>query len=457
LRLADQVLADTTESARRRQRFPGTFGTGRASGVREPRHGSAPCREITVLGGGLAGLIAATEAAEAGASVRLLEARSRLGGRAASTPPPYVANLGPHALYAGTETWAWLRRRGLHSPSRMPRSPAVSFRWRGEVRRYPPRELLPILGLRNAEAPVDHDLRRWLTERAGRDSAQAIAGSAGPLTFDHDPGRLSAAFVVERIRRILLRPLPAARYVEGGWSALIERMAAHAASVGVRIETEAAVRTLDELGGGPVIVAVEPTAAPSAARRPNPRGRLASGRVARRRPRAPPGRPVPRLRPDEAAFFTRVTAVVPTHAPARHDLVQASVGLRPHEDAPTGHARLEAILDQAFSGWRERLVWRRAAKVHESTGALDVPGTTWQHRPRILYGDEIWLAGDWVAAPGHLSEVSCTSAIAAARGALDHARRRPTSAAPAATAPSPRRTDDHDDEDDLHQQRKLNQ
>jgi phytoene dehydrogenase-like protein len=380
-------------------------------------------QEVTVIGGGLAGLIAATEVAEAGAPVRLLEARSHLGGRATSTSPPYVANLGPHALYSGTRTWAWLKRRGLARPSRMPRSPALSFRWRGELRRFPPRALLPILRLRRAEAPVDRDLRGWLSERFDAEPAQAITGATGALTFDHDPGRLSAAFVTERIRRIVLRPLPTARYVEGGWSALVKRLAAYAVSAGVRIETDASVRSLDEAGAGPIIVAVEPGAArrllaDTTLRVESPRVALLDVGLEHRR-----GDPYLVVDLDEAAFFTRVTAVVPEHAPEDQELVQASVGLRPDENAGSGHARLEAILDQAFPDWRQRLVWRRAAKVHESTGALDLPGSTWQDRPALTYADSVWLAGDWVAAPGHLSEVSCTSAIAAARGALDDARR----------------------------------
>ena len=77
--------------------------------------------QVTVIGGGLAGLVAACEAAEAGAPVRLLEARRQLGGRAKSLTGPYAANHGPHALYAGTEMWRWLRARGLHRPTRRDR------------------------------------------------------------------------------------------------------------------------------------------------------------------------------------------------------------------------------------------------------------------------------------------------------------------------------------------------
>ena len=47
--------------------------------------------EITVIGGGLAGLTAAITSAECGAEVRLFEAHQELGGRARSTDGPYKA------------------------------------------------------------------------------------------------------------------------------------------------------------------------------------------------------------------------------------------------------------------------------------------------------------------------------------------------------------------------------
>ena len=49
--------------------------------------------EITVIGGGVAGLVASIACAEAGAPVRLSEAHETLGGRGRSTDGPYVANF----------------------------------------------------------------------------------------------------------------------------------------------------------------------------------------------------------------------------------------------------------------------------------------------------------------------------------------------------------------------------
>ncbi|HEU5151930.1 MAG TPA: FAD/NAD(P)-binding protein [Iamia sp.] len=379
-----------------------------------------PRTEVTVVGGGLAGLIAAVEAAEAGAPVRLLEARRRLGGRGTSTPGPFVANLGPHALYTGTALWDWLARRDLSGRAVMPRSPHVRFRWQGEARRRPPRALLPALRLRGAAAPVDVDLRTWATGRWGPATAAALAGLAGPLTFDHDPGRLSAAFVAERVRRIFLRPTVSARYVDGGWSALVGRVAARARDLGVAVELDAAVdaAALDDLrAAGPVVLAVEP----GAARRllgddvaPAPPRRVALLDVGLARERDP----YLLIDLDEAGFGTRPSAVLAGLAPEGADLVQVSGGMRPDEGLDAAEARLEALLDLLAPGWRPRVEWRRRAAVREATGAVDLPGATWRDRPAVHRGDGLWLAGDWVAAPGHLAEVSCTSAVTAAHGAV---------------------------------------
>ena len=56
------------------------------------------------------------------------------------------------------------------------------------------------------------------------------------------------------------------------------------------------------------------------------------------------------------------------------------------------------------------------------SGALDMPGTSWRDRPAVDRGDGVFLAGDMVAAPGLLSEVSWASAIEASRLALEAAR-----------------------------------
>ena len=88
--------------------------------------------------------------------------------------------------------------------------------------------------------------------------------------------------------------------------------------------------------------------------------------------------------------------------------------LRPGESKADALTRLEAMVDLALPDWRSRLTWRQDSVARDRTGALDLPGTTWRERPAIDRGSGIYLVGDQVAAPGLLSEVSCTSALTAA-------------------------------------------
>src|ERR1700683_2688688 len=58
--------------------------------------------DIIVVGGGIAGLVAAAFASKGGASVLLLEASPALGGRARTrNVSGYYFNQGAHALYRG--------------------------------------------------------------------------------------------------------------------------------------------------------------------------------------------------------------------------------------------------------------------------------------------------------------------------------------------------------------------
>jgi len=371
--------------------------------------------EITVVGGGVAGLVAAISCAEGGARVRMLEAHRQLGGRARTTAGPFRANLGPHVIYDDGPTWTWLVERGLAGDE--PRSPVrgIRFRNHGQLRRTPPAALLGIVRLAGHEAPVDRDFRSWVAEHCGAQSADLAAKAAGVFTFDADPGRLSAAFVWERLVRVVTQVRPKPRYVVGGWGSLVDGLGVRARHLGVRIDTGHHVASLPS---SPVILATDLPAArrllgDDSLQWEGARTALLDvGLVVR------PGDPFVVSDLDEAGWVERFTAPDPSLAPAGHSLLQAQLGLRTGESLDSGVARIERTLDLAYPDWRSREVWRRRSAVDGKSGALDPPGTTWRDRPAIARGDGVFLAGDMVAAPGMLSEVSFNSALEASVLAL---------------------------------------
>ena len=134
---------------------------------------------LTVVGGGLGGLVAAITAAELGAEVRLYEAHSQLGGRWRVSDPPFVLHDGPHVLYRNGPLYPWLRRRGLLGTTRPVPVPALrhfGFRLDDRLRHRPPLDLLRVLLARRA--PVDVSFTTWATERFG-------GRAAGPPTQAH--------------------------------------------------------------------------------------------------------------------------------------------------------------------------------------------------------------------------------------------------------------------------------
>ncbi|MFE0254578.1 FAD-dependent oxidoreductase [Streptomyces sp. NPDC059010] len=379
---------------------------------------------ITVIGGGFAGLTAAITAAEAGAKVTVYEAHHTLGGRARTAEGPYRTNDGPHALYNGGPHWAWLRQRDLIGPlAPIPPLEAarLRLRHRGVLRRTPPFAMLKLLRPALPAAPVDVDFLTWATSIAGEEGARAAAHYSAVALFHHDPGALSAAFVRERLRRATKLP-PEAHYPRGGWASVIDRMAARAWNLGVRMETLSRVDSLDDLDGpatgAPVVVATSL----DAARRLLKDDSLTwtSGRTAlidlAVRTRRGDAFVVSDL--DETGWLERFTAQDRSLAPAREQLIQGQIPIAPHESKGDGIARAEQLLDLGFPGWRERVTWRREALANGRTGAVDLPGTSWRDRPAVDRGDGVYLAGDQVAAPGVLSEVSFNSALTAVSLAL---------------------------------------
>ncbi|WP_223775361.1 NAD(P)-binding protein [Streptomyces sp. 135] len=380
---------------------------------------------LTIVGGGFAGLTAAITAAEAGARVTLHESHHTLGGRARTSEGPYRTNEGPHALYNGGPHWTWLKQRDLIGPL-APLPPLEGTRLRlhhhGTLHRVPPLAMLKLLRRKPEQAPVDQDFTTWATAQVGEEGARAAAHYVAVATFHHDPGSLSARFVQERLRRAAKLP-PEAHYPRGGWASVIDRMAALAWNLGVRVETLARVDSLADVPrNGPVIVATSL----DAARRlcGDDSLRWESGRTAlvdlAFRTRRGDAFAVSDL--DRTGWVERFTAQDRTLAPAGEQLVQAQIPLSPAETKADGVARAEHLLDLGFDGWRERLTWRRASVANGRTGALDRPGTTWRDRPRIDRGHGVYLAGDQVAAPGLLSEVSFNSAVEAVTLALTRSR-----------------------------------
>ena len=366
---------------------------------------------LTIVGGGIAGLTAAITAAETGWTVNLHERSDRLGGQGWTADGPFKANWGPHVIYADGTWWHWLKERHLtDGATRIPFTGTIKFRLNGSLRRVPPLTMIGSLRrLRHAPpAPVDQTFHQWAHQLVGDDHARAIGAFMGVVTFDHDPGRLSAAFVHERLLRATPL-LPTVRYMPGGWATLVDRLATHARTLGVIIATDSHV---DQLPDTPAVLAVPMRVAAQLTGDESlqPNGTrtaiLDLGLAAKAKP------PFIVSDFDEPGWIETFSCADPSVAPKRQHLVQCQKGMRPNETLDEAIARIETLLDLAAPKWRDSVQWRRRAKLVHASGALDLPGMTWRDRPAVDRGG-ICVANDSVAQPGMLGEVSFNAAVAA--------------------------------------------
>ena len=380
---------------------------------------------IHVIGGGIAGLVAAITAAEDGARVILHEAEPQVGGRARSGEGPYGVNLGPHVVYQGGAITEFLRRRRLDRELVLRPPHAHGIRVVDERGAH---HLLAAVGSFVAmqwkrEAPADIDFATWAAQTFGRRVGTQLCHLSGLYTFHHDPGSLAADFVWRGCRRTVGRP-DTTRYIGGGWTSLVSTLEHAARRRGVMIELGARVDALPE--DGPVVVAIPSRAAgallDAVVQWPTARTALLDVALDGARDLASI---VLDLSHDlrGCLMAERFTASDRSLAPPGVELVQAQLGIDDDTALETAVARMERTLDH-LGDWRRHEVWRRALVVAGASGAVDPVGTTWRDRPMIDRGGGVYLAGDAVAAPGLLSEVSVNSGVRAAHLALSERRRR---------------------------------
>jgi phytoene dehydrogenase-like protein len=367
--------------------------------------------DLTVVGAGVTGLTAAIEAAERGLRVVVTEAHSRPGGRARSLSGPFRANIGPHAIYVDGPWWAWLESRGLTPPIVEAPRHANLVRAGGQLGPWPA-ELSAAIAALPTEAAADDPFRLWLLRHLSKSSAEAIIGLMFIATFDHDPGRLSAAFARERLRRALSG---GARYVIGGWSTLVGLLADRAVSIGVQLRTGTRAAALPT---GQTILATSLAAARQLTGDRSltwPSARVATFDLGLRADAGivPGWFRVMDL--DDRIYAARYSAADHTVAPPGHELIQIAAACSPRERKADAERRVHRLLDRSWPGWRAAVRWQRSCLRTNCTGAIDLPGTTWRDRPAISRSSTLAVATDQSAAPGLLAEAGIAAAQLAVR------------------------------------------
>jgi len=429
---------------------------------------------VIVVGGGLAGLSCAEALARAGLPVRVLDAGGELGGRAGTTEHGnFLLNEGAHALYPSCERL--LSAAGVSLTGGHPRPDKGMVLRGGELVPSPlsPRGViaggvlsgadrahllgtLASVGARDPGRLAGTDAASWI---AGRARSPALAELLGGLlrlsTYCGELSALPAEIGVGMLREALRRPV---RYIDGGWREIVAGLAASARAGGAEVTPRSRVDGLiaeqrvtgvrltdgsEQRASAVVLAGLSPTRS----------GRLLS--AAGGGTRAAGGEP----RPVRAACLDVALSELPRpgcpFVLGLDEPLYLSVHSQWSRLAPEGGAvvqllryedgnalgdvavreRLEAVLDQAQPGWRDRVIHERFAPRMTVVHHLPSPEEGLRARPAVddtgIAG--VFLAGDWIGPVGWLAAaplISGRRAALAVQGEIRAGRPGDPAAAP---------------------------
>lgn len=416
--------------------------------------------DVIVVGGGLAGLVAAATAARSGRRVVVLDPHP-LGGRArVDDRNGFRFNRGPRALYQGGAGRPILDSLGVDTRAgAVPGVPQSQGRHQGELRLLPqgPGSLIRTPLLRPADkirvgllltkfpkldtkALAGTSFGAFLAEQhLGPTAADLVRMLARVATYAAEPDAADAGAVVGNMQLALAEGV---RYLDGGFQAIVDALQATAVKAGVEFRTLAATSVHAGSGSAPPVVhtAQGPISASSVV--------LATGTPAAAANLL--GAPI--LGADHlSAPVTAACLELGLRRPPRYPVVfgigeplYLSTHCPPARLAPPGHAVVHVMRNHAADEpleHHEQRAWLWAAAQQAGVTEGDVveqrflaemvvtggmptaeggglpgrPAVTSPERPGIL------LAGDWVGPVGLLADASVSSGAAAGQHAAVHA------------------------------------
>ena len=419
--------------------------------------------EIVIVGGGMAGLVAANFAAGSGHKVLLVEKGQEIGGRAGTTVRDGVSfNMGPHALYCHGALFQALHELQVPFHGAPPNPGRSLFLTEQSVYRFPQtfwqvlvsrllnfrerRLFLQILGRGIATDPRTLDstsVADWIRQLAGTGRLADLFHTLMRLTtFVNDPERQSAGATLEQFQ---MGQKGGVWYVDGGWTSLVEGLRRRAVERGVAIRSSAAAKHVrtgpngteieltdgTRVRAGATILAVPPAEAVGLLdldedhplhgfNRTRRVGRCACLDIALKRLPRPDERFTLGL--DSPLYFSVHSSAAklgPDGVAVAHVMKYLAA------DEPVQHEEtrneLETMLDRIQPGWRAEVVTSRylpnmtavpAILTIDTRGTQDRPDTAVAGRPGIF------LAGDWVGRQGQLVDASAASGRTAAAAAI---------------------------------------
>jgi phytoene dehydrogenase-like protein len=422
--------------------------------------------DVAVVGGGLAGLTAATAAAQHGLRVALFERSEHIGGRAAThLRGGFHLNLGPHAWYTGGPGTRILRSLGVTIPGRTPQ-PRGAFALHGDRLHTLPIGFISLLTTDLLSLPGKLEAARLLSALPRMDTDEFRGLTIGTWLDEHitDPRTRDVVSMFIRVAAYAHAPTLLSadaalygfqiavrdnvQYLDGGWQSLVDALETRARDRGVHlIRAASVVEVLHDgavsgvrLDDGQVVVApnVVLAVAPAVATRLVPH---VSSAVTARWAGVPAKaacldlglarlpKPVTTVAfgVDRPLYYS-VHSATARLAPEGQAMVHVAKYLEPGEahDPSETERELEDFMDRLQPSWRSEVIVRRylpSMTVSHALPTVATGGLRGRVPVEVRELPGLFLAGDWVGGQGTLANASVASAAHAAHVVAARAHR----------------------------------
>lgn len=217
--------------------------------------------DVVVVGGGLAGFVAAAYLAKTDLSVIVLEKGARVGGRATTTKMKNsYFNLGPHALSKKGPAVSILNELGVMLSGSSPKVGGTVMRDNvGFAAPFSPAALLTtrlfsfservqwmkVLGTIMATSPKklgNQTLQQWVQQVAPSANVREMLYTFSRLaTYCHVPEQMSAKVAMTSLKQAMGGVL----YVDYGWMTLIDQLHQQVTAAGVEVQSHRTVTSME--------------------------------------------------------------------------------------------------------------------------------------------------------------------------------------------------------------------
>jgi phytoene dehydrogenase-like protein len=414
--------------------------------------------DVSVIGGGLAGLASSIYLARAGLDVVLLEKSDRLGGRAVTDQlGDCFFNLGPHALYKKGVGIQILHELEVVPKGGTPDSNGVLIHkekaydlpiaplslmknslltWREK------KELVRVM-FRMTKLDVTSlyqvSLLDWANEHIKEERIRQVFFTLCRVSsYSNEPERASAGALIRQLRM----SGGGVAYLHGGWQTIVDDLRNQAVKAGVTIELRADVKEIS--GVTPEMTVTLADERTIAARHViSAAGPLATYKMVRNAEQtklaiwketlvpvkaacldvALKRVPVPAvsfaLHLDQPLYFSNHSKVAALSGNNQHAVIHVAKYLHSREEQnPTlNQQQLEAFLDLLQPGWQQEVLTSRflpSMTVSHGLVTTERGAVLLKDGPAVEEIPGLYVVGDWLAREGMLADASLSSAKTAA-------------------------------------------